>query len=444
MLSFMNAARTLLAKLISLLYVIVTTFGGGLAVNPGELPKTPSDFEPVLRFAVCSDVHIEGQYGEDGKEAEQERLKEMIDFMYDYSEQQDYDSFDALCIAGDFTNTGHDFQYDIINGIFGEKLRDETELVICAGNHEYIATRDYDASLSAEMFKTKMNRDEDNHVVINGYHFISVSYSDDGKTFNSKLKWMDNEIKKAVKDSGDKPVFVFQHPAPFATVYGSISWGDFSIDSVLAKYPTVVDFSGHSHYPVNDPRSIWQGGFTALGCGTLSYFETDLDGISSNFPYDVSQAAQFYIVECDKDGNTRILSYDLITDQFFDNEYYLTGLADRNFEYSYAKMKARDKAPEWDENTAVSTSVNENGETVLTFEGAKDKFVVESYKVSVQQNGIPFTSDNFTGKYLYLFMDDVYDVNLGVLESGKKYTVQITALNAYAETSKALTYSFVA
>ena len=441
MLSIVNLARTCLAKIISFLYVIVTTLTAGLPINPGELPQTPSDFEPVIRFAVCSDIHIGGNTED---EPEQERLKQLIDFMYDYCDSQSYTGFDALCVVGDMTDDGYDYQYDIFNNIIDENLNEGIELVICTGNHEYIATRDYDASISAEMFKTKMNRAEDNHIVINGYHFISVSYSDDGKTFDSKLDWMDEEISAAVADSGDKPVFVFQHPAPFATVYGSISWGDFDIDKVLAKYPTVVDFSGHSHYPINDPRSMWQGSFTALGCGTLSYFETDLDGIASNFPYDNNQAAQFYIVECDKDGNTRILSYDLITEQFFDNEYYLTGLADRNFPYSYARMKARDEAPVWSEDTQITTSVNENGETILTFTGATDKYIVESYKVSVQQNGIPFTSDNFTSKYLYLFMDDVYDVNLGCLTSGKTYTVEITALNAYAETSKALTYKFVA
>ncbi len=144
------------------------------------------------------------------------------------------------------------------------------------------------------------------------------------------------------------------------------------------------------------------------------------------------------------DGNVRIRLYDLITDQFFDSEYYLTDLAGRNYEYSYLKMKLRDKAPVFPADTVVSTSVNENGETILTFTGAKDRYVVESYKVSVTRAGVPFAADNFSGKYMYLFEEDKYDVNLGKLESGKTYKAKIVAMNAYAETSAPFTYTFTA
>lgn len=439
MFSFMNIMRTLLAKLISGLYTLLTIFGAGLPLGK-TLPKAPADFTPVVRFAVCSDVHLNG----DPEQAEAKRLAKLIDFMNDYSEQQEYKGFDALAVAGDFANTGDRAQYRLFNEIVNEHMKEDTQLLCCAGNHEYISYRDVDASQGNTVFREEMNRDTETHAVINGYHFILCSYCDDGKTFTKKCSWLDNEIKSAVKDSGDRPVFVFQHPAPFATVYGSISWGDASIPAVLLKYPQVIDFSGHSHYPVNDPRSIWQGGYTAFGCGTLSYFETELDGIAGNFPYSYEQAAQFYIVEADADGNVKVMPYDLITDSFFDNEYYLSNLADRNFEYSYAKIKALDSAPEFPDDTDIHTSLSEEGETVLTFTGAKDVFVTESYKVSVTKNAVKVFEDNFSGKYMYLFEDDIYDVNLGKLESGKTYKVQIVALNAYAQTSQPLTYTFTA
>ncbi len=437
MFSFMNAARTLLAKTVAGLYVILSMFSAGIPSGDAEPTKTPADFTPVVRFAVCSDVHLNGE--EEQEEAK--RLEKLINFMYDYSAAQDYKGFDALALAGDVATTGYEKEYDIFNKIIAENLRSETEMLICTGNHEYIATRDVDASEGARLWEKKMGRPLDTHAVINGYHFILASYCDDGKTFKAKLDWIDSQIREAIADTGDKPVFVFQHPAPFATVYGSVNWGDFDITKVLRKYPQVIDFSGHSHYPVNDPRSIWQGSYTALGCGTLSYFETELDAIAGNFPYETEKAAQFYIVEADAEGNVRIMPYDLITDRFFSNEYYLTGLADKNYEYSYARMKKRDMPPEWGDNTEFSTAVDESGNTVLTFTGASDKYVVESYKVSVTRNGMPFASDNFSGKYMYLFEEDKYDVNLGKLDSGS-YKVQVVALNAYAETSKPATYSF--
>lgn len=440
MFSFMNFIRTLLAKLIAFLYTFISVFCGGIGFK-AELPKCPDDFTPVVRFAVCSDVHLNG----DENQQEVARFRKLFDTVYDYSETQEYKNFDAVVLVGDIATTGYPVEYEMAKKVLNEKVREGTKVLTCCGNHEYIAYRDVDASEGTRVFEQEMEREDCEHAVINGYHFIISSYDETGRTFVEKSKWIDKEISKAIDDTGDKPVFVFQHPAPFATIYGSINWGDPSIALVFNKYPQVVDFSGHSHYPINDPRSIWQGGYTALGCGTLSYYETELDGIAGNFPYDTSKAAQFYIVEADAEGNVHVMPYDLITDQFFSNDYYLTGLAQRNYDYSYRKMKRRDEKPVFSGEGNISASLNENGETILTFDGAEDNFIVESYKISVAENGIiPVFSDNFSGKYMYLFMDDTYEVNLGKLDSGKKYTVNIVALNAYAETSAPITYSFTA
>ena len=440
MFSFMNIVRTLLAKIVTLLYTVISLFCGGIFGYSQEMPVCPEDFEPVVRFAVCSDVHLNG----DPDQPEAARLAKLIQFMNEYSAQQEYKNFDALVLVGDVATTGYPVEYELAKKILNENLKDGTKLLTCCGNHEYIAYRDVDASEGTRVFEQEMEREDCEHAVINGYHFIISSYDENGKTFNKKASWLNKEIKAAVKDTGDKPVFVFQHPAPFATIYGSINWGDPTIPLVYNLYPQVVDFSGHSHYPINDPRSIWQGTYTALGCGTLSYYETELDYIAGNFPYDTEQAAQFYIVEADAEGNVNVMPYDLITDQFFGNNYYLTDLAHRNFDYSFTKMKLRDKAPKFADDTQVGTYVNENGETILTFTGADDNFITESYKVSVTKGILPFFSDNFSGKYMYLFEEDKYEVNLGKLDSGKKYKAQIVALNAFAETSKPLTYSFTA
>lgn len=440
MYSFMNIAGTLLAKLIAFVYTFVSVFCGGFGFER-NLPECPDDFAPVVRFAVCSDVHLDGSENQ----IEAMRFRQLFDTAYAYSETQEYKNLDAVVLAGDVVNSGRIPEYEMAKKILSEKVQDGTKVLTCCGNHEYHAYRDVDASEGTRVFEQEMEREDCEHAVINGYHFIISSYDEDGRSFIKKSKWFDKEIKAAVKDTGDKPVFVFQHPAPFLTAYGSITWGDPMIPLVFAKYPQVVDFSGHSHYPINDPRSIWQGGFIALGCGTLTSFETDLDGISGNFPYDVSQAAQFYIVEADAEGNVHIMPYDMITEQFFPNDYYLTDLAKRNYDYSFLKMKLRDSRPKFKDDTNIGTYLNENGETILTFDGAEDNFAVESYKVSVAKNGIiPVASDNFSGQYMYLFMDDKYEVNLGVLESGKNYTASITALNAYAETSSPLVYRFTA
>lgn len=438
MVTFINSARILLAKLIAYLYTVISLFTAGPSLA-SQAPEVPEDFTPTMRFVICSDVHLNG----DPTQAEASRLADFFETSYSYAESQSYNKLDGVVVAGDFATNGKREEYQLFNKIVAENIKAGTQLITVSGNHEYIAYRDVDASEGEKVYLEEMGTAMDNHYIINGYHFISISYSDDGKTFSAKKKWLANEIETAIADCGDKPIFVIQHPAPFGTIYGSINWGDFSISEVLNKYPQVIDFSGHSHYPVNDPRSIWQGSFTALGCGTLSYFETELDGIAGNFPYNTDQAAQFYIVEADNEGNVYIQPYDLITHQFFGNNYYLTGLAQKNYDYSYLKMKIRDTKPVF-ENTVVTVKKNDAGESVLTFTGASDKYVVESYKLNLTKNGISVYSDNFSGKYMYLFEDDIYNINLGTLETGKKYTLSIVALNAYAECSDTFTYSFIA
>ncbi|MBR5112545.1 MAG: metallophosphoesterase [Clostridia bacterium] len=436
--SVKNNARIFVSKALSSYYSLITSFGK----STEAFPKAPADFRPVLRFAACSDIHVSGKESTaEERHPEEERLAKLINFMYDYSAKQEYKGFDALCIAGDMTDGGRDFEYDSFNKVIKENLKDETKFLICTGNHEYIAYRDKDASEGARMFEEKIQPNQDTHEVINGYHFVLCSYSEDGRTFKAKLPWFDKEIASAVKESGKKPVFTFQHPAPQRTIYGSVCWGDKDIPKVFRKYPQMINFSGHSHYPVNDLRSIWQNKYTALGCGTLSYYETDLDGFAGNFPYEFHEAAQFYIVEADAQGNVRILSYDLITDRFFDNEYYLTGLADKNYAYKFAKMKRSGGKPVFPQNTEISTRMNEHLDTILTFTGAEDKYCAESYKVSVFAGLKSVHSSSFSGKYMYLFEDNKYEINIGKLKPGK-YTAYIKAMNPYAKTSKELKYKF--
>lgn len=455
MISVKNLARTALAIMGSVFFALLSLFSVG--PKKQELPVTPDDFTPVTRFVVCSDVHFKNdnaleEKGEAAGEEYEKYLKEVvippqrltsaINSAYDYAENYDgYKGLDAFAVVGDFTNRGKPEQYEAFVSVMNDNIREGTQSIICSGNHEYYDYRDNDRTEGSRVFEKYIGA-LNNHYVINGYHFISVSYDEKVETYIKSGAWLKKELDKAVADTGDKPIFVFQHPAPFFTIYGGVKWGDPMIAAILKDYPQVVDFSGHSHYPINDPRSIWQGEFTALGDGTLAYFETELDTIAGNYPGDETQAAQYYIVEGDKDGNIRIRAYDLITNQFFDLEYYLTGLAQKNYPYSFYNLKKHDEAPVFENGGNLATSLNENGETVLTFDGAKDVFVTESYKLTVSCGAKKVFEDNFSGNYMYLFEDDKYEVNLGKLESGKKYNVVLYALNAFAETSKSVKFSF--
>ena len=66
---------------------------------------------------------------------------------------------------------------------------------------------------------------------------------------------------------------------PKDTMLGSIYY-DAYLREVLNDYPNVVDFAGHTHMPMTDQRSIWQGEFTALQTGSMAYLDVNLAGHS--------------------------------------------------------------------------------------------------------------------------------------------------------------------
>ena len=78
---------------------------------------------------------------------------------------------------------------------------------------------------------------------------------------DKQINWLKEEMAKAQKDDPEKPIFIFLHQHIKETVYGSHEWGtqdSAKINAVLKEYPQVITFSGHSHYPLDDPRSIHQ------------------------------------------------------------------------------------------------------------------------------------------------------------------------------------------
>ncbi len=398
-----------------------------------ERVTTPADFEPVLRFAVCSDVHLNG---EENQEAAL-RLKRLLDDMYEYSEGRAHKTLDALMVAGDFTGGGAEKEYESFNKIINENKRDETKLLIVLGNHEFINYRDVDATVGYTVYKKYINEIVDTDEVLQGFHFIGVSYDDNGKTFTGKAKWLEEKLYALTREDPEKPIFVYQHPAPTLTVYGSGNWGDTTMKSVLKKYPQVVDFSGHSHYAPSDPRSVWQGAFTAVGCGSLSAFMGNLNYIDGDKDAP-GKSGGAWLVEVDAKGNVSMKLYDVENRRFFkDVDYYFTDLSSTSKRaYTWHQQKTKDTKPLFPKNTKIAVHTDEKGEAVLSFPEAKGFYPAENYKITVKNANKKVYENTVISEYVRATDDDV-KVNLGTLDKGE-YFVKITAYSPYAKKGQAL------
>ncbi|NLP48003.1 MAG: hypothetical protein GX345_03575 [Clostridiales bacterium] len=437
-----KALQMLTAPLAGLL-AFVFTFLSNIIYSPGimDLPTPPDDFTPVMRFTVTSDVHLNGQEGQ----VEAQRLAQMLQTSKRISSEDSvYDKLDAAAFVGDLCDKGTPETMRQFVDICNDNLYEGTELLAVMGNHEFM----HDRPNTIESWKRSTDMDYRFHEVINGFHFIGMSPDNEGRgyTLDNRL-WLAEQLKLAENDNPDYPIFVFQHHHIWGTVYGSLNWGNVDLTAILAQFPQVIDFSGHSHYPINDPASIWQGSFTALGTGTLSYFEMEYFPFTGGqFPEGYRQAAQMYVVEADIKGATRIRGYDILGDCFIGETYYIATPADKStFAYGLRNRLAKSQAPVFDKGAKLSAVKGEEGNYILDFPNAQDNFLVRQYQVTVSEvsGRLVYSATHLSGYYLSP-QPERQVIDIGELESGKTYVASVIAANAYYMPSHPLLLSFTA
>lgn len=435
-----KAVACFLGGLIGLLAVlsVITLAWSGVQRARGsvfdELPAIPDDFKPAVRFAVYTDTHNKNENVADAYET--------LYRLYDNDEV--YTGIDAVFGLGDFTSIGGEDNFRDYADTVKQYEREGTQLINILGNHEM------KNKSACDYFRKYFGYEPNTVHEINGFTFICFSGSPalTEWTFSIKdLKWLSNEVDKASEKANNKPVFVMQHPHNFGTVYGSAVWCDPQLNPIYAGHSNVISFSGHSHFPMNDPRSINQSTYTSVGVGAMRTFELDKNYIVGQHPDGYDTAAQVCIVEADNNGRVAIREYDLNSDTFF-NEYFIENVTDPStFAYTYKNVKAHDSTPVFPENTAASAKKNENGEWVLSFNEAKSNYIVHHYNIKItDENGKKIYKDTFIDDYFVIDEDDTADFRIGsdTLVSGKTYRAEITAVSAYHLRSDKLTVSFTA
>ena len=389
-----------------------------------------TEFLPVFRFVICSDAHIEG-IGSPGYC----RLKKVIDLSLDFaSSDKNYGGIDSFFIAGDITNKGTKEEFDAFKEIYDYAAEKGAHfLCTVAQGHDSITM----GKKSLEYYKALTGQETDFHKVIGGYHFIGVSTSKMKKRFNSAFQkmWLKKELDKAVADTPDKPVFLMHHEHVKYTVYGSYDedgWGKIIFADLLKKYPNVVDLSGHSHYPVNDPRSLWQGEYTAMGTGSLKYTELTVDGVKKVHPDLFESCANFLIIEADKNSNIRIIGIDCLAEKKL-CEYYLENPADRNNrEYTEDKQRSRSSAPAFHDGAKITLTEQDSFYSV-TFPKAEstDGMPVFIYRIYIEnEKGEAVKKLKKMPTYYLYEADENMTVCLGRLPKGN-LRVRIIAENVY-------------
>lgn len=357
----------------------------------------------------------------------------MFSLAYSDAEQdKNYNKVDAAVFVGDITDNGTTSQYIDFKAALDSVIREETQFMgVVAKSHDCNTM----GKSTLEYFKSLFGQDTDFNYEINGFHFIGLSTSKNENEYYSEeqRQWLKEQLDKASKEDSSKPIFVYQHEHVNNTVYGSSEidrWGHDFLTDIIEQYPQVIDFSGHSHYPLNDPRSIWQGKFTAVGTGSLNYAEFTVGEERKIHPDNYEEIAQFWLVEVDKNNTVRLRGFDAINNALI-SEYYINNPADAsNRQYTPEQQEAKSSAPAFESGAKLEIKKS-LGKYKVTVPAAKstDSNIVFLYSVYVyDQDGNEVSSQWQLNNY---WLAESYDSMTFKIEAKKGYTVLATAENAY-------------
>ena len=424
------------------------------AADEAETPAedAPGEFVPVLRFVAASDVHFT-----DAVTVRDEKFEKMFTNAYAYCDAHEtYNKLDGVFVAGDVANDGSATSLTRFFEALTGNAREGTVTRAILGNHEFFT----DPANTVNRFLAASGYESDDaHLVIGGYHFIFISPDEEGKGFSSKKRtWLATELAAAAADdpTGKKPIFVFQHQHVKSTVYGSAnSWGITDLKSTLARYPQVVDFSGHSHFPINDPRSVWQGTFTAFNTATLKAFEMDLVGVADEKLYYTDDkggwsasnpgrddSGQYYIVEVDANNRILVKAFDVRTGQSIMTPILIEQVGDPTA-FTYTDTRAQTETPPVFAEGAAATPVRITATgAVFRFPRTTGETYVQNYRCEVYCNDTLISTVYRLDDGFLFPAPETLILPLSDLLPNTAYRVHIVPVTAWGNEGEPLRFTF--
>ncbi len=409
-------------------------------------------FVPILRFIVASDVHYTESVSE-----QDDKFHALLTDAYEYSDNHaKYQALDGVFIVGDIAHRGKESELNRFFSDFYEYTRTGTEAQAVLGNHEFWPEPQYAVSryLSASGYESA-----DRHITIAGYHFILMSPSHYDGFDNAKIAWLEGELAAAAADdpTGKKPIFVFQHHPPYDTVYGSEDeWGVKNLSPVFSQYPQVVDFAGHSHFPINDPRSVWQGDYTALNTGSCREWGMDLAGVTSKTVFAIGNEGgwsmaeisgelydpgKYYVIEVDAFDRILVRAFDVGTGVAVIDPILLCVGDPAKFTCTDDRANTEIIPAFADDASVTEVSINQSSATFL-FPRVSNGAYVQHYRCEIRK-GDTFVNAVYRLDCGFLFpAPETLKLPFTNLEPGVTYTVRIIPVTSWENEGEPLVFTF--
>ncbi len=440
-----------------------------VSVTSGE--KAASD----LRIGVLSDIHVSYDYVDEVygnvsgffNGVQPSRFEKALRFFKSQGVQ-------AVIVAGDlqeasgtdeanldkqkdWLQTVVDIWFEVFPEAPGEA--GYVEPIFTYGNHD-------SALVAAQYWPEEWGSYEDVFTkTVNGYSFVC--------THNAKEHLAAPLLEKVASSNQDKPIFYIQHCPIAYTVpgdygyglgYGQNGWKN------IAPYSNVVAFNGHTHAPLTDEKSIWQGDagnegqFTVINTATINYTGLNNDGMSVNsYAGNAQQTEHGMIVDVTgSEVSVNRYSFNDMTINTETNE--ISGEAVKIGEtwswdacdvtdrpYAYDVRYATANAPEFANDAAITVNTVTDTSVTVTVPAASltapagysdmiESYVVEACNPTsgeVEATGRVATSYHVDDKPdVY---QDSYSVTISGLKAGMQYTLKAYAQEFFDKRSEPLT-----
>ena len=443
--------------------------------RPSEKTTTFDTKNIVLSLGVVSDVHI------NSSSAPTTKWKAALEQLKAKASESDQNGMAGVLVVGDLIDNPNNSWLNTFKTVLESEIDvTKTPMIYTIGNHDvpnyawassmvsdvaYIRNAFGDSYFQTDQDNDMRTKYEARHCVIGDYHILTISPNGDSPIMydNTAVTWLDSQLKAITEEDPERYVIVLTHPMIYNTIYGSLLgeadgiwssslphyWATDALTPVLKKYPQAVVFGGHLHFPLNDPRSVWQGDFTVFGCASTRYMALENGGYedmaSATTMKDCNEFSQGNLLQFDASGNMRVLRMDFYNKDVIGeplvSRYPNTAKANLT-QFNHTTRSLANGAPSL---STLDVNVEESAVTATWAAGKDDEFV-HHYVLSLKKADGTVVS---TKKILADFykhpktsgMKSEWSCSLGGLGNGS-YVLSLVAYDSWDASSNTLSKTF--
>ena len=401
---------------------------------------------------------------------------------------------EVLFMPGDIVNNADQSYYDrfwsIFKSVYGEDESQWPELIWAMGNHEWYDSNEKDAVNAIELFKANAHIESENLVkmsqvssvanpgqtvanyykVVKGIPFVVISADGRAMTVTEEQKaelisWLD-EISQLPAVKAGAPIYVAYHlPIADVTYFGQGA-SDVSevVDDILKKYPNTIVFTGDTHCPGVNERTINQIDYTSINLGSSSYSRivnrsatsepgdryynvggnNAKDIVNGEVAFGYEYTPNLMVLKNYTNGSVDMDRYWTDTNPADVRKVGITwnfpaGLTKDKFIYTYDRFENKEWANilygkdglTFADNASISFSVD-GTDMIVYFDDVTDHNYAEHYKITVTADGTASKVYDVVGNYFKYYEEaQTYHIPLSDIPAGTSYSVEVKAYDFF-------------